>query len=493
LKDEKRMGKSDKKKPDRVKPQLLKGFRDYPPDQQAAREAMIGKVRQAVELMGFRPLQTASVEAAEVLLGSHYSSDSLNELFGFPGPDETDMALRYEFTLSLARYIASQPDLPLPFRRYQYGNVWRVDKPGPGRYREFMQFDIDIVGTSNVLADAEIIAAMVSTMEHLGIERFKVRFSNRKILNGLIEWAGVPSERGPEVMRVLDKFEKQGAKAVLAELSSGRKDESGADIPGLGLAGGQVERIKEFLDGALLSGVDPLRWVSDHLANIPVACDGKADLERIQQYLSDMGVTPGRAEIDLTIVRGLGYYTGPVFETTLSDLPEFGSVFSGGRYDNLVERFQTLSVPGVGASIGVDRLLAALIELKALRLPKSTSQVLVTVMDRDRTSDYLKMLKELRAAGIASEIYSGDTKNLTRQIKYADKVGIPLAIIAGSNEFESGLVRLKNLAAGASKADESADREEWLKAEGFQEDIPRGELLVRVRALLDQINSRPVD
>ncbi len=483
------MGKNDKKKPQRVNPQLLKGFRDYPPDQQAAREAMIGKVRLAVELMGFRPLQTASVEEAEVLLGSHYSSDSLTQLFGFPGPDEVNMALRYEFTLSLARFVASQPDLPLPFRRYQYGNVWRVDKPGPGRYREFMQFDIDIVGTSNMLADAEIIAAMVSTMEHLGVERFKVRFSNRKILNGLIEWAGIPAERGPDVMRVLDKYEKQGTGAVLAELGPGRKDESGADIPGLRLESGQIARVKEFLDGALASEEGPLRWIDDHLSAVTVAQEGKADLLQIERHLADMGVTPGRAEIDLTIVRGLGYYTGTVFETTLLDLPEFGSMFSGGRYDNLVERFQTLSVPGVGSSIGVDRLMAALIELKALRLPRSTSQVIVTVMDRDRLTDYLKMLRELREAGIPCEVYSGDTKNLTRQIKYADKVGIPLALIAGSNEFESGVIRIKNLAAGSSKADASADREEWLKAEGFQEDIPRTQLVSRIKALLDQINS----
>src|SRR5512145_236386 len=216
------MGKSDKKKPQRVTPQLLKGFRDYPPEQQAAREAMIGKVRQAVELMGFRPLQTASIEFAETLLGPHYSSDSLAELFGFRGPDEVDMALRYEFTLSLARFVAMHPDLPLPFRRYQYGNVWRVDKPGPGRFREFMQFDIDIVGTQNLLADAEIIAAMVITLDHLAIRNFRVRYSNRKILNGLVEYAGVAADRGADVMRVIDKLEKQGKPAVLLELGPGR-------------------------------------------------------------------------------------------------------------------------------------------------------------------------------------------------------------------------------------------------------------------------------
>jgi histidyl-tRNA synthetase len=207
-----------KKKKDKVKPQLLKGFRDYPPAEQIAREEMIGRVREVFELMGFLPLQTASLEFAEALLGPHYSQDSLKELFGFQGPDEVEMALRYEFTLSLARYVASNPELALPFRRYQYGNVWRVDKPGPGRFREFMQFDIDIVGTQNLLADSEIIAAMVTTFEHLNISNFKVRYSNRKILNGLIEYAGISAETGPDVMRVIDKLEKQGREAVIREL-----------------------------------------------------------------------------------------------------------------------------------------------------------------------------------------------------------------------------------------------------------------------------------
>ena len=406
------MGKKDQRKPRRVKPQLLKGFRDYPPDQQATRERMIERLQQAVELLGFQPLQTASVESADVLLGSHYSSDSLAELFGFKGPDDADMALRYEFTLSLARYVASHPDLPLPFRRYQYGNVWRVDKPGPGRFREFMQFDIDIVGTRNMLADAEIIAAMVGTMEHLGVERFEVRYSNRRILNGLVEWAGIPPERGPDVMRVLDKFERQGEQAVIKELGQGRVDESGADIAGLGLASDQVSKVSEFLHEALVRNADnPLVWAERNLKGIAEADEGRSELSTVDSHLQHMGISREKARIDLTVVRGLGYYTGTVFETYLSDLKGYGSMFSGGRYDNLVERFQSQSVPGVGSSIGIDRLLAALIEMKKIPSPGSTSKVLVTVMDRDRLPDYLAMLKELRAAGIACEIFSGDTKN----------------------------------------------------------------------------------
>jgi len=473
-----------KKKSTKVKPRVLKGFRDYPPEEQYARELMIEKVCEVFRLMGFLPLQTASLEFTETLLGSHYSEDSLAELFGFDGPDEVAMALRYEFTLSLARYVASQPNLPLPFRRYQYGNVWRVDKPGPGRFREFMQFDIDIVGTRNMLADAEIIAAMVTVFEHLGIEKFKVRYSNRKILNGLIEWAGIPAETGPDVMRVIDKLEKQGKASVLLELGPGRTDSSGDKIPGLNLNNEWIDSLEKFLDIAARPEGDPLDRAAEMLGDIAVSREGIAELRQVQNHLQNMTIDEAKTTVDLTIVRGLGYYTGPVFETTLTDLPDFGSVFSGGRYDTLVERFMNQSVPAVGSSIGIDRLMAALIELKAISLQSSTSQVLVTVMDRERLPDYLKILKELRDAGIPSEIFSGDTKNLTRQVKYGDKLGIPFAVIAGSEEFESGQVTVKNLETGAAKAGQTSDREKWLKAEGFQERIPLSELIAYLKKRL---------
>ncbi|MDX9856835.1 MAG: histidine--tRNA ligase [candidate division Zixibacteria bacterium] len=466
-----------KEKPKRVQPQLLKGFRDYPPAEQLARERMLAKLRENFERMGFLPLQTASLEFAETLLGPHYSSDSLAELFGFRGPDDVDMALRYEFTVSLARYVASQPHLQTPFRRYQYGNVWRVDKPGPGRFREFMQFDIDIVGTLNLLADAEIIAAMVTTFQHLDIEHFVVRYSNRKILNGLIEWAGVEVDRGPDVMRVIDKLEKQGKDAVLLELGPGRIDSSGDRIPGLGLASAQITRLEAFLDVAQHQKGDPLDRVHKLLGDVSISDEGISELRQIDSHLTALGIDKTKTQIDMTVVRGLGYYTGPVFETTLLDLPEYGSVFSGGRYDNLVERFSSQSLPAVGSSVGVDRLLAALLQLQTLPLQSATADVLVTVMDPDRLSSYLEILGELRNAGIASEIFVGETKNLTKQIKYGDRVGIPFAVIAGSNEFDRGEVTVKNMAAGARVATDVSDREEWLRAEGFQETIPRGNLV----------------
>jgi histidyl-tRNA synthetase len=475
-----------KKKTDKVKPRLLRGFRDYQPSEQIARNRMLAKLCEAVELMGYLPLQTPSLEFAETLLGSHYSEDSLAELFGFTGPDDVEMALRYEFTLSLARYVASQPTLPLPFRRYQYGNVWRVDKPGPGRFREFMQFDIDIVGTKNLLADAEIIAAMVTTFEHLGVERFKVRYSSRKLLNGLIAWAGIPSEQGPEVMRVIDKLEKQGNEAVLAELGPGRTDKSGDRIPGLNLPSGQIQNIEKFLAIASAHSDSPLDDAATLLGNTEEAITGIEELKTVNKYLEDMQIDNSHFDIDLTIVRGLGYYTGTVFETTLLDLPEYGSVFAGGRYDNLVDRFLGRSIPGVGSSAGVDRLLAALIELKALKLERATSKVLVTVMDREKLPEYLAILREIRDAGVAAEIFAGDTKNLTKQVKYGDKVGIPLAVIAGSDEFEAGNVTVKNLAAGGEMASEAANRDEWLKAEGFQETVSRDQLVDYLKRQLSE-------
>ena len=472
---------SKKEKKQKVKPQILKGFRDYPPNEQIAREKMLAKIRASFELMGFLPLQTASLEYAETLLGSHYNEDSLNELFGFQGPDDVDMALRYEFTVSLARYVAGNPTLALPFRRYQYGNVWRVDKPGPGRFREFMQFDIDIVGTQNLLADSEIIAAMVTTLQNLKVQNFKVRFSNRKILNGLMEYASVGADKSADVMRVIDKLDKQGREAVILELGSGRVDVSGDKIKGVELDTNQISKIEEFLDIASNKDEKALEAVEKLLGSIEVSQTGIQELRAILDNLGYMNFDKSSTEIDLTIVRGLGYYTGPVFETTLLDLPEYGSVFSGGRYDNLVDRFLGRSIPAVGSSIGVDRLLAALIALDALEMQDATAQVLVTVMDKDRLPDYLQLLNQLRSAGIPSEIFSGDTKNLTKQIKYGDKVGIPFAVIAGSDEFEKKEITIKNLQAGKEKAKETSDREEWLKAEDIQETIPMDNLIAYLK------------
>lgn len=476
------MAKTDKTS--RVTPRILKGFRDYPPEEEIARQKLLEKTREIYELHGFLPLQTASLEFAETLLGSHYTDDNLKELFGFTGPDDVNMALRYEFTVSLARYVAGNPQLPLPFRRYQFGNVWRVDKPGPGRFREFMQCDFDIVGTASMLADAEIIAVMVETLEHLGIKNFMVRYSNRKLINGLTRFAGIPEDKATDVFRVIDKLEKQGREAVILELGLGRTDKSGDKIPGLNLTDRQINQITGFLDLASGDADNILEGVEQLLGDIEISREGINELREIGVYLKEMGVPENKAKVDITIVRGLGYYTGPVYETTLIDLPDYGSVFSGGRYDNLVNRFSGQMVPATGSSFGVDRMLAALIALNAIKTRKSTADVIVTTMDKSRLNDYLAIVNEIREAGIKAELYSGETKNINKQLKYADKIEIPIAVIGGSDEFNAGTITVKDLRAGREVSREVSDREEWLKADQIQVTIRRSELIPYLKKLL---------
>lgn len=470
----------------KIEPRLLKGFRDYPPEEEMARQTLISKVRSIYERYGFLPLQTPALEYAETLLGADYTADNLKELFGFRGPDDVDMALRYEFTVSLARYIAVNPELALPFRRYQYGPVWRVDKPGPGRFREFTQCDFDIVGTSSMLADAEIVAVMVEVMSAIGIKNFLVRYSNRKLINGLSAFAGIPDNRLQDVFRVIDKLEKQGRDAVALELGPGRTDKSGDKILGLNLEKEQIDYLMQFIDIAATQPRDLLDSVEKLLGDIEISRQGLEELRQIEQYLSRMNVPADKTRIDITIVRGLGYYTGPVYETTLLDLPEYGSVFSGGRYDNLIERFSSKSLPATGASFGVDRMLAALIALKAVTLTKATSQVLVTTMDKSLIDDYISLVAEIRRSGINAELFMGETKNLNKQLKYADRIGIPLAVISGSDEFQSGSVTVKDLRAGAERARNLTDRDEWLKAEQVQETIDRSQLILYLKRKLAQ-------
>lgn len=479
------MGK-DKEKTKKIKPEVLKGFKDYPPSEEIARQKLISVFREVFESFGFSPLQTPALEKIETLKGADYGSENLETIFSFPGPDDVDMALRFELTASLARYVAGNPELPLPFRRYQVGPVWRVDKPGPGRFREFTQFDIDSVGTSSMLADAEIMAAICRSFEKLGLTNYRIRYSNRKILNGLAKKIGIPDEQAPDVFRVMDKLEKQGMEAVRKELGAGRIDQSGDKIAGLNLPKKQIDAIAEFLNVSPRQDADTLDAVSDILENVSVATEGIDELRQIVTHLIQLGIPSNKTRIDLTVVRGLGYYTGPVFETVLDDIPEIGSVFAGGRYDGLVERFLGRKIPAVGASAGIDRLLAALMTRGTIATQNTVSQVLVTVMDLDKMPEYIKLLNEIRENGIRAEIFLGETKNLTKQLRYADRIGIPAAVILGSDEFEKGEVTIKNLIAGRAQALEVTDREKWLEAENIQETIPRTSLIGYLKKLLSQ-------
>ena len=473
--------------PETVQPRLSRGLRDLMPDHMLARAEMIDTIRHVYELYGFVPLNTPAIEYLDILSGTA-GQETQQAIFRVSNPEDEALGLRFDLTVPLARVIAQYADLPRPFRRYQVSSVWRADKPDKGRFREFTQFDLDSVGTESEIADTEIIAGMCDTLAALRVGRALVRFSSRSILNLLLDFAGVPQERAGDVFRVLDKLEKAGMEKVRLELMHGYKDESGDTIRGLGLHREQVGRIEQFLaikSDSRRDVISQLRELFSGVANAPAQIDAVA---RISDHLYALGYGDDRVALDLSIARGLAYYTGPVFEAILLDAPQFGSVFGGGRYDNLVMRFLGERIPAVGASIGIDRLLAALAHLGAIGTRKATARVLVTYMDPALTDDYLQMTWELRRAGIPTELYIGTAKGLAKQLKYADQYDIPLVILYGTNEKSQGVVTVKNMAVGRAKAAKVGDRSSWLAERPGQTTIPRNELVDGVRKLLAEID-----
>lgn len=466
--------------PDKVKPTLPGGFRDYPPSEMVARNAMLATIRRVFERFGFDPLETPGVERKVVLTGGdeNFRMNIFNTQIGnarINTDPELAMALRFDLTVPLARFMAANPDLIKPFKRYQVGNVWRGEKPQAGRFREFMQFDADTVGSDSPLADAEIVALMVGTMQELVGERFSVRFNSRRILNGLPEYAGFDAAQASDVLRIIDKLPKIGRDAVLRELTKSPKadapvvEEEGADQTeaeyGLGLSADVTAKIGAFID---LSGTtdELLAAAGTMFKGVALAEAGLQEITAIVRALRSMGVSEQNWQLDLSVARGLSYYTGPVFETFLTDLPSIGSVFSGGRYDDLVNRFMDGSFPATGASIGVDRLFAALKQLEKVTFTPTLTQALVTVMDEDGIDDYLNMTGELRAAGIRTQLWLG-SRSFKEQVNYGVKQEIPVVIIAGSNERRDGTVTIKNM------------------KQRKQQIIPRSELLTAVKAILD--------
>src|SRR5262245_53139304 len=392
-----------------VQPRLSRGLRDLLPEDTLARQHMIDVVRGVYELYGFVPLTTPAVEYLDVLSGSG-GQEIQQSIFIVHNPEEEQLGLRFDHTVPLARVIAQYKDLPKPFRRYAIGPVWRADKPGPGRFREFLQFDIDSVGVQSELADAEIIAGICDSMDALGVSRYQVRFSSRRVLNLLLTYASISQERASDVFRVIDKLEKIVAEKVRLELTTGYIDESGDKISGLGLASDQVDQIERFIAIQSPSRTEVLRQLHETFGSIPGAAEEMGILEKISHSLDVAGYHDDRVVIDLSIARGLAYYNGPVFETVLLDAPNFGSVFSGGRYDDLVMRFLGERVPATGASMGVDRLLAALRALNKINLRKSTADVLVTTLDPTLKDDYIALTFELRRAGLRTELYLGSDR-----------------------------------------------------------------------------------
>ncbi len=471
-----------------VEPKLLRGFRDHLPAQMSPRLKLIDQIRAVYERYGFLPLDTPALEYRATLLG--YGEENLKQIFSFENPEEEQVGLRFDLTAPLARVVAQYPDLPLPFRRYQVATVWRADKPDPGRYREFMQFDIDTVGSSSLAADVEILCAMYDTLLAIGLRNFRIRFSDRKILNSLLDYAEVDRAGAHGVFRVLDKLEKIGLSEVVKELTAGRVDASGDRIAGLGLTGAQVDRIRKFIEIPGGKRHDVLDSLARLFAGTPYSPEGLGEVKFILDSLDRLSIPEDNVALDPNLARGLDYYTGPVFEAVLTDAPEFGSVFGGGRYDGLVERFLGRKIPAVGASIGVDRLVAALQKLGLLRGSASTAHVLVTVMDQSRLPEYQALTRELRSSGIRTEMYLGDAKGLGKQLQYANRQEIPVAVIIGGDEFSAGTVTIKDLRLGAqlqesAKGVAGKERDRWLaESRTVQVTVPRNECVPRILAIL---------
>lgn len=476
-----------------------KGFRDYFGTEVTERKAMLDRIAEVYHLYGFEALETSAVETVEALGKFLPDVDRPNEgVFAWQEDDADWVALRYDMTAPLARVAAQyRQDLPSPYRRYAMGPVWRNEKPGPGRFRQFYQCDADTVGAPSVAADAEICAMLSDTLEAVGIARgdYIIRVNNRKVLDGVLEAAGLPDTdefaavRGI-VLRTIDKHDKFGDAGVMALLTEGRKDDSGDFTDGAGLAAAQVDLILGFVNGRQGDNAATITRLGELVGDVQTGLDGVAELAEIADLLAGQGYGADRIVIDPAVVRGLGYYTGPVYEAELTfevtdekgRVREFGSVAGGGRYDDLVKRFTGQAVPATGMSIGVDRLLAA---LRATGRIGSDAEgpVVVTVMDKSRMADYMQMVTELRQAGIRAEVYLGNPKNFGNQLKYADKRNSPVAIIQGGDEQERDVVQIKDLILGTKLA-QSASLEEW-KDRPNQFEVPRGDLVAKVREIIE--------
>ncbi|MEM7668156.1 MAG: histidine--tRNA ligase [Pseudomonadota bacterium] len=494
------MAKKIKKQP-RPKAVTPRGFRDYFGVEVTERKAMLEAICDVYHAYGFDPLETSAVETVEALGKFLPDVDRPNEgVFGWQDDDETWLALRYDLTAPLARVVAENREaLPSPYRRYAVGPVWRNEKPGPGRYRQFYQCDADTVGTPTVAADAEICMMLADALDRVGISRDDViiRINNRKVLNGVMETAGLLNPDAPEdlarergiVLRAIDKLDRLGEEGVRTLLGDGRRDESGDFTKGAALGQEQADLIMDFVAARRDTGPATCARLTELVGSSKTGTEGVQELETIATLLAAQGYD-SRAIIDPSVVRGLGYYTGPVYEAELTfeitgedgRKRQFGSVAGGGRYDDLVKRFTGQAVPATGVSIGVDRLLAALREIGRAGGGNSAGPVVILPMDKGRMADYQTMCAELRTAGIRAEVFMGGG-NMAKQLKYADKRQSPIAVIEGGDEFEAGQVTLKDLALGARLADKIETREEWT-AQPAQVTVARGDLVAGIRAML---------
>jgi len=478
-----------------------RGFQDRRGHDVAVERRLLARVTAIYERYGFEPLETSAFEYADALGKFLPDADRPNEgVFALQDDPDAEgnglwMALRYDLTAPLARFAAQNwESLPKPYRRYAFGSVWRNEKPGPGRFREFVQCDADIVGSARPEADAEIIAMAVEGLEAAGLPRGAavVKINNRKLLNGLLSAAGVESEgQKLAVLRAVDKLDRLGPDGVRLLLGEGRKDESGDFTKGAGLNAKGIEAVLAFTAAGAASRAETLDRIAAVIGGSAEGDEGLTELRAIGDALSSMGVDEGRAKFDPSVVRGLEYYTGPVFEAELlleakdeKGRPiQFGSIGGGGRYDDLVARFTGERTPATGFSFGVSRLAAALKASGRTQEGAARGPVVVIVFDPDHMADYFAVAALLRNEGIAAEVYLG-ASGMRAQMKYADRRMAPAAVIIGEDERAAGTVTVKDLDLGRALSAEVSDNAAWREGRPGQATIPRADLVPFVRRIL---------
>ncbi len=474
-----------------------RGFVDRRARDLAAEREILTRVSAVYERYGFEALDTGAFEYADALGKFLPDADRPNEgVFALQDDDEQWMALRYDLTAPLARFVAQTWEtLPKPFRRYAFGPVWRNEKPGPGRFREFVQCDADTVGSARPEADAEIIAMAAEGLGAAGLPTggYVVKINNRKLLNGLLATAGVSSEgQKLAVLRAVDKLDRLGPDGVRLLLGEGRKDESGAFTKGAGLDAKAAEAVLAFTAAGAASRSETLDAIARVIGGSAEGDEGLAELARIDAALKGLGVGADQAVFDPSVVRGLEYYTGAVFEAelllqTTDDKGEpvrFGSVGGGGRYDDLVARFTGERTPATGFSFGVSRLASALRAAGRNLGREVRGPVVVIAFSQDDMGEYFKLVGELRAAGIPAEVYLG-ASGMKAQMKYADRRLSPAAIMLGGDEIAAGTVTVKDLDLGRELSAGVTDNAAWRAERPGQQTIPRAELIPALRRILE--------
>lgn len=486
------MSNDEQKRPEARKP---RGFPDRTAAVIAAERKLVDSISSVYQRWGFDALDTGPFEFVDALGKFLPDTDRPNSgVFALQDDDEQWIALRYDHTAPLARYVAENWErIPKPFRRYSAGPVWRNEKPGPFRFREFIQCDADSVGVAGPAADAEMIAIAAEAMEAAGAARgeYVIRVNSRQLLDGLMESAGVVDggQRGT-VLRALDKFDKFGVEGVTLLLGKGRKDESGDVTQGAGLQANQIDVLLEFITSRSVTRAETLRKIANTVSMTKSGAMGVAELAEIDTILNALGLSEEAVAFDPSIVRGLEYYTGPVFEAEFlrefrdsdGNALKFGSVGGGGRYDGLVARFRGEPAPATGFSVGVSRLAAA---MAASSEEQPVGPVLVLVLDKDQLADYATLASDLRRAGIRAEMYLGSS-GMKPQMKYADRRNSPAVVIVGGNEREKGVVTIKDLKAGAAAAKAMTDNDAWRSERPGQFECPRSEMVARIKSIVGQ-------